>query len=166
MADNVAGFNHLDSVLLDVGNQFRQDAIKQAQLEAMKAHYKQMEYRPRSGGGYANQPLKDLQKQFALMQQKHETTVNKMVEDSKDVTGVPKISHEEAEEMWSRTPDADDEAEMGAALKTGLQKENVGIYKPKVKAPSGAPINTKPVTAPTPAPTPDFGGTFQIGGNM
>lgn len=35
MSDNVQGFNHLDEILLHLGDQFRQDAIKQAMLKNM-----------------------------------------------------------------------------------------------------------------------------------
>ena len=145
MADNVQGFNHLDSILINLGQQFRQDAIKRMMLQNQAEHYKNM-----GSGQYTNKPFAFLQREAMRLTGVHKAFIDQQVNSSKDATGVPQITADQAEQMWQQTPEAGEMQELNQAVMKGLTQMNPTL----IKNPSSNP-------APTKVPT-----DFNLGGGI
>jgi hypothetical protein len=137
MADNVQGFNHLDEVLMHLGDQFRQDALRQQMMKNQKdiagikagAHARL--------GIYDNKPFAFLQKQLMDMNSLHRTFVTNTINSSKDVTGVPQMSEADAEGVWAKSDYGQQEQELNGEVMKQLGKMNPGLGRDQ--APKGQP---------------------------
>ena len=148
MADNVQGFNHLDEVLMNLGNQFRQDAIKKMMLKNQADRTDMMAHRPTGGGAFANQPIRVLMQMRNQLQQYQEAEKQKYIQSRKDVTGVTPSS-DEADDAFAKTHpdvisnlDQISNAAMGYLSKSGVMpKQATQAPMPKSQVPIGNPLN-------------------------
>jgi len=157
MADDVQGFNHLDEVLMHLGDQFRQEALKQQMLKNQNTHYENMGH---GSGAYDNKPFAYLQKEAMRLTGVHQQFIHNTVEGSKDVTGVPTISPDQAEQMWQNTPEAGEMQEVNGAVIKGITQMNPTLM-PK---PQSTPVSTPTGTPVTPsAKLPSSGSSLFMG---
>lgn len=121
MSDNVQGFNHLDAVLLNVGSQMRQDAIRQLMAKAqMKRASAAHTGQDRSFG--------NLQREAARIAGAKRSFLSQFLNNSKDVTGVQKATPQDAEAAWMKTDDGKQEQMINMAVSKGVQNQNKGLF--------------------------------------
>jgi hypothetical protein len=144
MADNVAGFNHLDSILLELGNQFRADAMRKLEMEnKQKIAGMKMGH---TGLFDNNKDISTLQRQAGMLRLKHDDFIREHTQ--KDMMGNYIQSPQDAEQLWQQTPEAGLEDEVNGAVMKMIT--NKGIMKPSN---GGGSSLSKPTAKPT-----SFGG--------
>ena len=140
MADNVQGFNHLDSILMNLGQQFRQDAIRQMMLKNQSDKNNILAHRGQGSGAFSNLPVNSLMKMRAQLLGFIEGEKSKFINSQKDVTGqTPSVM--EANSYIEKTYpgemaqlDQINNAAMGYLSKSGIMKgntQNPGISQPR-----------------------------------
>jgi hypothetical protein len=133
MADNVQGFNHLDEVLLHLGDQFRNEAIRnkmmgnQQEMLGMK-----LSHGPT--GKYSGMSHNELLKYANNLNSYKIRGIQQMIQASKDITGVG-MPYDQAKAQWeAANPKAEDElGEVNDAAFGYMQKQNPSFLTPKPK---------------------------------
>ena len=142
MADNVQGFNHLDEILLHLGDQFRQDAIRQ---QMMKNQFNIAGLRASHALGARTQgkSLQELKAGLAEMERdKADFIRNNAIKDP--LTGEYKVSPAEVEAEWMKENGPDYQAYQ-TALNSYITSQNPGLHLPSMNRASELPKNFNPL---------------------
>lgn len=142
MADNVQGFNHLDEILLHLGYQFRQDAIRKMMMEN-QMKIAGMRASRVLGANAQGKTLQELRAGLNQMEKDKSDFIRNHIEKNA-LTGEYTVTPAQVEAEWMRENGPDYQAYQ-SALNTYITSKNPNLKLPSMNKGGALPSNFDPV---------------------